>query len=399
MDIQDLLKGLAIKAESKIILLVIDGLGGLTMDGGTELEVAHLPNLDHLASISICGMLDPILPGITPGSGPAHLSLFGYDPLKYSIGRGVLEALGVDLPLLEGDLAARGNFATIDKDGKVVDRRAGRMSTERNRELCLLLDGMEIDGVKIITKCVKEHRLVVVFRGGDLSEELSDSDPQVIGVPPLDVRPLREEAMASSRLVNEFLNKAREILRDQVPANMVLLRGFSKTPVIPAFTDLYNVRAACIATYPMYRGIAKMIGMEILKSGQEIEDEFETLKGEFAKYDFFYLHIKRTDSMGEDGNFDGRVKTLEEIDRFIPKVMELEPDVLVVTGDHSTPSILRSHSWHPVPLLIRSRYCRVDGVRGFTEMECMRGGLGRLQSINLMSLILAHAMRLKKYGA
>lgn len=393
------MKGLAIKAESKIILLVIDGLGGLTMDGGTELEVAHLPNLDHLASISICGMLDPILPGITPGSGPAHLSLFGYDPLKYSIGRGVLEALGVDLPLLEGDLAARGNFATIDKDGKVVDRRAGRMSTERNRELCLLLDGMEIDGVKIITKCVKEHRLVVVFRGGDLSEELSDSDPQVIGVPPLDVRPLREEAMASSRLVNEFLNKAREILRDQVPANMVLLRGFSKTPVIPAFTDLYNVRAACIATYPMYRGIAKMIGMEILKSGQEIEDEFETLKGEFAKYDFFYLHIKRTDSMGEDGNFDGRVKTLEEIDRFIPKVMELEPDVLVVTGDHSTPSILRSHSWHPVPLLIRSRYCRVDGVRGFTEMECMRGGLGRLQSINLMSLILAHAMRLKKYGA
>lgn len=393
------MKGLAIKAESKIILLVIDGLGGLTMDGGTELEVAHLPNLDHLASISICGMLDPILPGITPGSGPAHLSLFGYDPLKYSIGRGVLEALGVDLPLLEGDLAARGNFATIDKDGKVVDRRAGRMSTERNRELCLLLDGMEIDGVKIITKCVKEHRLVVVFRGGDLSEELSDSDPQVIGVPPLDVRPLREEAMASSRLVNEFLNKAREILRDQVPANMVLLRGFSKAPIIPAFTDLYNVRAACIATYPMYRGIAKMIGMEILKSGQEIEDEFETLKGEFAKYDFFYLHIKRTDSMGEDGNFDGRVKTLEEIDRFIPKVMELEPDVLVVTGDHSTPSILRSHSWHPVPLLIRSRYCRVDGVRGFTEMECMRGGLGRLQSINLMSLILAHAMRLKKYGA
>lgn len=399
MDTQELLKKLTIKNDSKIVLIVIDGLGGIQMDGMTELEVANTPNLDKLASSSICGVLDPVAPGITPGSGPAHLSLFGYDPLKYNIGRGVLEALGVEFPIIEGDLAVRGNFATLSKEGLVVDRRAGRISTERNRELCLLLDGMEIDGVRVIVRPVKEHRLVIVFRGEGLVEELSDSDPQKEGLPPLEVKPLTEQARISSRIVNRFLDMAKEILRDKFPTNIVLLRGFSTTPRMPSFMDLYKLRAACIATYPMYRGIARMVGMEVLPSGETINDEFKTLCENFTKYDFFYLHIKSTDSLGEDGNFHGKVRALEEIDQFIPKVVELRPDVLVVTGDHSTPSIIGAHSWHTVPVIINSRYCRVDGVKMFSETECIKGGLGRMGSIHLMSVILAHAMRLKKYGA
>lgn len=399
MDNQDLLRSITIKSDSKIVLIVIDGLGGLQMDGKTELQAAHIPNLDSLASNSICGVLDPILPGITPGSGPAHLSLFGYDPLIYNIGRGVLEALGIGFSLLDGDIAARGNFTTLDNEGRIIDRRAGRLSTQKNKGLCALLDGMKIDGITIIVKPVKEHRVLVVFRGDGLGDGLSDSDPQLDGVAPLEVKPLSEASKTSSRIINRFLDKTKEILKDHHPANMLLLRGFSKLPKIPTFTNLYKLKAACIATYPMYRGIARMVGMEILECGEDIKDEFQVLDKNFQGYDFFYLHIKKTDSMGEDGNFEGKVKILEKIDTFIPFIIALKPDVLVVTGDHSTPSTLRSHSWHPVPVLIHSSYSRVDGTKAFNEIECVSGGLGRIQSIHLMPLILAHAMRLKRYGA
>ena len=397
----EILGGLAIRNNARIVLLVLDGLGGLPdeVTGKTELEAARTPHMDELARWGICGMADPVARGITPGSGPGHLALFGYDPLKYQIGRGALAALGVNFQLGRNDVAARINFATVDRRGIVTDRRAGRIPTERNQQLCDKLRKIEIPGVKLFVETVKEHRAVVIFRAEGLTDQLSDSDPQKVGVPPLDVKPLSDEAARSAEIANNFISQSREFLKDEKPANMVLLRGFAKCPEVPSMGEIYGLNPAAIATYPMYKGIARLVGMDLLASGNRIADEFDTLADNFTKYDFFYLHIKRTDSAGEDGNFAEKVRLIEEVDTYMPQLTELNPDVVVITGDHSTPCALKAHSWHPVPVLLFSKWCRPDRVEVFSESQCLAGGLGRFPATEIMALALANALRLRKFGA
>ncbi len=397
-----LIKAQAEKSESKIILLIIDGLGGLPLpeNGQTELETAHTPNLDSLVKGGICGMLEPIQPGITPGSGPAHLALFGYDPLHFTVGRGVLEALGIEFPLEESDIVGRMNFASLDKSGLLTDRRAGRISSEKGRELCSLLGQIKkVDGAKVFVIPVSEYRAALVLRGSDLSDKLSDSDPQAIGVPPLEVQPLNPEARNSAHMVNKFIARAKNVLSTQHPANMVLCRGFGKYSPFPSMKEVYKLRSAAVVTYPMYRGVARLVGMELIPTGEKIADEFNTLRENFPSYDFWFLHIKHPDSAGEDGDFQRKVALIEEVDQFLPSLTELKPDVLVATGDHSTPCTLKAHSWHPVPIVLSSQWVRPDRVERFNERECLYGGLGRFPATELMPLSLAHALRLRKYGA
>jgi len=403
----EFIRKLVIPAQTKIAFLVMDGLGGLPIEEGgpTELEAARRPNLDPLACRSVCGCTQPISAGITPGSGPGHLGMFGYDPCRYVIGRGVLEALGIDFDLQPQDLAGRGNFCSMDAAGNITDRRAGRISTDKCVELSALLNAqVRLPGVELFVRPVKEHRFVLVLRAEGLAGDLSESDPQQLGVPPLAIRPLDEahDRAASQRtadLVNSFADQARQVLAAHHPANMVLLRGLDKRPTLPSMQDVFGLRAAAIAVYPMYRGLAKLVGMCALPSGTKLSDEFDSLEQAWPEYDFFFLHFKYTDSRGEDGNFAAKVAMIEEFDGYIPRVLALKPDVVVVTGDHSTPSALKSHSWHPVPSLLYSRYCRHDDVTQFTERACVHGGLGILPATDLMPLALANAQRLAKFGA
>jgi len=399
---EEIMKSLAIKTESKIVLLVADGIGDLPSESNkTVLEKAFIPNLDKLAAKSVCGLTDPISCGITPGSGPAHLSLFGYDPIKYQIGRGVLEALGVGMELTSRDLASRGNFATLDKEGIITDRRAGRIATELNEKLCKLMQDKinQIGGVEVIIRPGKEHRFVVVFRGDGLDGALSDADPQKVGEKIKFAEPLDSKAKKSAKIVNEFIKQATEVLKEHHPANTILLRGFAKHPGLPTMKELFKLTPAAIATYPMYKGLAKLVGMNILKTGESLNDEFKTLQDNFSQYDFFYLHIKKTDSYGEDGNFEQKVKVIEEVDKYIPEVLALKPDVLVVTGDHSTPAIMKGHSWHPNPFMLFSKYIRVDEVEQFNEKECVKGELGRFSAVDVLPLMMANALKLQKFGA
>ncbi|MDP6825129.1 MAG: 2,3-bisphosphoglycerate-independent phosphoglycerate mutase [Dehalococcoidales bacterium] len=398
---QEIIKEIAIVSPSNILLLVIDGLGGLPDPGTgkTELETAHTPNLDKLATGGICGLTDPISPGITPGSAPGHLALFGYDPVGCNIGRGVLEAVGIDFELHSGDVAARGNFCTVDEKGLITDRRAGRISNRKCTELCQLLDGQLINGVSVFVRPVQEHRLVAVFRGDDLIPEVSDSDPQQTGMVPKVVTALRPEADRLADVANKFIAQARAKLAAHRSANMVLLRGFSDHPRFPTMGEIYKLKSAAIASYPMYRGLAQLVGMEVLKTGVTIEDEVKTLKQHYADYDFFFLHIKGADSAGEDGDFVRKVKVLKQIDSILPDLLGLKPEVVVVVGDHSTPASLKVHSWHPVPILLYSRYCRPDQVTEFSESACTFGGLGRLPATQVMPLAMANALKLTKFGA
>ncbi len=403
----DFIRKLVIPAESKIVFVVMDGIGGLPMQEGglTELEAAHTPNLDALAAKSICGCTIPVSPGITPGSGPGHLALFGYDPCRYIIGRGVLEAIGIDFDLESKDVAGRGNFCSVDEEGCVTDRRAGRISTEKCIELAALLrENTKLPGAKLFVEPVKEHRFVLVLRGDGLAGDLTESDPQQLGVPPFLIRPLQnaKEPTASQKtadLVNSFIAQARKLLANQSPANMVLLRGLDKRPVIPSVKDVFGLRAAAIAVYPMYRGLAKLVGMTALPNSHDLADEFSALEQAWPDYDFFYLHVKWTDSAGEDGDFARKVAVIEEVDAYIPRLMSLQPDVVVVTGDHSTPALLKSHSWHPVPTMLYSRYCRCDGAQEYSERACVHGALGNFAAVELMPLALANALRLTKFGA
>jgi len=399
----DFIKSLVITdADTKIVFLIIDGVGGLPMKvgGPTELEAARTPNLDALATQGLCGLHDPVAPGITPGSGPSHLAVFGYDPLRYQIGRGVLEAAGIDFPLTERDLACRGNFCTVDEHGLVVDRRAGRIPSERNQELCeLLRRRVSLPGVEMFVETVKEYRFLLVLRGEGLDEGLTESDPQALGVEPLPVQATSPHAERSAWLLNDFVTQARQVLGSEHPANMVLLRGPSKVPAIPKMRDVFGLNPAAIASYPMYRGVARLVGMAALEAGTTVSEEVDTLEQQWGNYDFFYLHVKKTDSYGEDGDFEAKVEVIEDIDKQVERLMSLEPDVVVVTGDHSTPARLRSHSWHPVPVIIWSEHCRADAARGFNERECARGALGRVRATDLMPIVLANAMRLAKYGA
>lgn len=396
----DLLGRLVKKNSSKIMLIVMDGIGGLPFfpGGGTELEEASTPEIDKLAKTSALGLHDPIAPGITPGSGPAHLGIFGYDPLAWNIGRGVLAALGIGFDLKRDDLAARGNFATMDNTGNITDRRAGRISTETNAELCSLLDGMRIGGIRVTVRTVKEHRAAVIFRGGEFSDRLADSDPQATGVPPRRVEALEPDARASADLANAFVEEADRRLADRHPANTILLRGFAKLPDIPSFESRYGVKACAIATYPMYKGLARLVGMRVLDSGDGLDTQIDVLKRAWNDHDFFFFHYKHTDSRGEDGDFGAKVRAIEDFDRHMPELTGLAPDVIVLTGDHSTPSALKSHSWHPVPLLLWSKYVIPD-LMEFSERNCSRGSLGRIKAVEVMPLAMANALRLEKYGA
>lgn len=395
---------LAEENETKIVYLIIDGVGGLAIPerGQSELQAARLPNLDDLAARSATGMLEIVGPGITPGSGPGHLSLFGYDPMEYTVGRGVLAALGTDFPLQHADVPARVNFATIDEQGNVVDRRAGRISNETNERLCAKIReniNVDFEG-EIFFQKVKEHRALLVLRGEGLSGDVADTDPQETGVPPLEPGATSSEGARTAAIVKEFVNQVREILVDEYPANMILLRGFDRYESYPSITERFKLRGLSIADYPMYRGVTKLIGMDLYPLVGDMAGRFDALEAEYGeKTDLYFLHIKQADARGEDGDFDAKVQVLEEVDAFVPRLTALEPDVLVVTGDHSTPCALRYHSWHPVPVILHSRYARVDDVDRYDEYACARGSLGLRPGVHLMGLALAHAGRLAKYGA
>jgi 2,3-bisphosphoglycerate-independent phosphoglycerate mutase len=394
---------LVVKNDTKIIFLIMDGLGGLPMGGRdqTELETAKTPNMDSLAKRSICGLLDPVGYGITPGSGPAHFALFGYDPVKNNIGRGILEAAGIDYPMTERDLLIRINFATIDKAGVIIDRRAGRIDNDTNKRICRKLQEniRKISNVEVIFEPVREHRALLVLRGDRLCENIQETDPQKTGLSALPPKALAPEAEETAILLQSLIDKARGVLADESKANMMLLRGYSRYRRYPYINERFGLNALAIAGYPMYRGIARLLGMVIGPQPVSIEEEISALRKNYEKYDFFFVHVKPTDSRGEDGNFDAKVKVIEEVDSLIPLVTGLNPDVLVVTGDHSTPAALASHSWHPLPVLLYSLTCRPDRVEKFGERDCICGGLGRMPMVHLMGLALAHARRLEKFGA
>ena len=396
----DVLRDSYASTPSKIVMLVVDGLGGLPHPdtGKSELERADTPNLDALARVSACGLTTPVLPGVTPGSGPGHLALFGYDPLKHLIGRGALEALGIDVDLREGDVAARGNFCTVDAAGALLDRRAGRIATELSRPLCRRLDRIEIDGVDLDVYPVQDYRFVLRLRGKGLSEALSETDPQRLEAPPLPVKPLEPQAQRTAEIVNEFVAQAQVLLAEEEPANMVLLRGFAQLPSLPPMGQVYGLDPAAIAAYPMYRGLATVAGMKVIPTGRTFADEVETLRQCFASHDFFFIHYKPADAAGEDGDFDAKVTSLEALDLFIPQIRELDPDVLMIAGDHSTPAIMAGHSWHPVPFMLHSRWTGGEGVGAFDEKACAQGSVGRIPATQIMLLALAHAGKLTKFG-
>jgi 2,3-bisphosphoglycerate-independent phosphoglycerate mutase len=390
-------------SKKKIVLLVMDGLGGLPLEPGgkTELETASTPNIDSLAAQGVLGETVPIAPGITPGSGPAHLALFGYDPLVHAIGRGVLSAAGIGVQVNPGDVAARGNFCTLDVEGKIVDRRAGRIPTEVARPLVEKLRTVQVPGMTVEVNVVKEYRFSIVLRGENLNAALEDTDPQTTGVAPYPVRARTPEAQHTADLLNRWVAEARKVLADEPKANGFTLRGFATDPGLQPYAEAYGLKAACIAVYPMYRGVASLVGMEVIDfDGDHPEDEFAALASVWDAYDFFFVHIKKTDSMGEDGNFEGKVKIIESVDAALPDLLALNPDVLIITGDHSTPAKLKSHSWHPVPFLLWAPETAIpDGQAQFGERACQQGGLGTFPALDTMPLALAHAERLNKYGA
>ena len=401
MDIHKLTRELHTKNDTKIVMYVGDGLGGLPQNPGgmTELETAKTPNLDALAKEGVLGGSIPVLPGISPGSGPGHLGLFGYDPLQYVIGRGALEATGIGFELKDGDVAIRANFCTIDKAGNISDRRAGRIPSDESAPLAIRLRAVKIPGVEVFVEPVKEHRFVIVLRGAGLHGNVLDTDPQATGVPPLDPVAVDSDSKKTAEVAKEFVRQARELLSGETKANCLTLRGFAGKPKLPTYEKVYGLRAAAIAVYPMYKGLARLVGMDVIGKAQTLAEQMTVLEENWSKYDFFFIHFKYTDSTGEDGNFAEKVKRTEEYDSAVPRITALKPDVLIATGDHSTPSMLASHSWHPVPTLLWSKFCRTDACERFGESECLRGGLGQFEAKHLMTLALANARRLNKYGA
>ena len=388
------------KTPSKMVLLVADGLGGLAHPdtGKSELETAHTPNLDALAQKSACGLTTPVLPGVAPGSGPGHLALFGYDPLKHQIGRGALEALGIEVELAPGDVAARGNFCTVDGDGLLTDRRAGRIPTDLSAPICDRLDRIEIPGVQVDVFSVQDYRFVLRLRGEGLSELVTETDPQVTGAKALEVTALKPEAQKTAAIVNEFVKQAAHLISEEDRANMLLLRGFAQMPSLPPMGEVYRLDPAAIAAYPMYRGLATVAGMNVIPTGHTFADEVDTLRANWDKHDFFFIHYKPADAAGEDGDFYAKVKCLEELDPFIPQILELEPDVLMVAGDHATPAIMAAHSWHPVPFMLHSKLTKGQGVPTFDEKACALGAIGSIPATSVMVLGLSHAGKMTKFG-
>lgn len=400
IDVHEQTRKLHVQNESKIVLLVADGLGGLplTPDGKTELETARKPNLDGLARRGIQGGSIPVFPGISPGSGPGHLALFGYDPIQYQIGRGALEATGIGFELESSDVAVRGNFCTLDGQGRITDRRAGRIASEASAALVQKMQRIALPGVQVFVEPVKEHRFVVVFRGLE-GDNVEDTDPQATGVAPLAPKAGDAASQRTADVAAAFIAEARKILQGEAKANGLTLRGFASKPKLPSYEEVYGLNAAAIAVYPMYKGLARLVGMQIIPGATNLSEQVELLRASWKKFDFFFLHFKYTDSTGEDGDFAGKVARIEELDAAIAPIVDLKPTVLIVTGDHSTPSYLKTHSWHPVPTLLVSDCCRPDRRTTFNEYECVHGGLGIFPAKFLMPLALANAQRLGKYGA
>ena len=400
MDLE-LAKRLSQPASTKIVLVVLDGLGGLarTSTLRSELERAQLPNLDRLAARSEVGLTVPVGAGITPGSGPGHLALFGYDPLRFDIGRGVLEATGIDFALTPTDVAARGNFCTLDNEGNISDRRAGRVATETSSKLVERLRQIIIPGVEVFVEPVREHRFVLVLRGEGLGDAVSTTDPQHEGVPPLVAQGADTPSQRTAQVVNEFVEKAHALLKDQVQANGLMLRGFANYPELPQFPETWGVRAAALAVYPMYRGLAKLAGMTPIACPGGMTEQIHLIRENWDNYDYFFVHYKKTDAAGEDGDFEQKCHALEEFDGFVPELLGLGADVLMIAGDHSTPALMAAHSWHPVPFLLHSNYCREGNAMHFNEQECIKGSLGIFPAVDVMPLAMAHAMRFAKYGA
>ena len=397
----ELLRKLAAPNDTKIVLCVVDGLGGLPdpRTHRSELETANLPHLDNLAQDSICGLTMPVAYGVTPGSGPGHLALFGYDPLQHEVGRGVLESLGIDFDLQPSDVAARGNFCSLDAEGKITDRRAGRIPTTLTVELCDRLAQIKLPGVEVLVEPVREHRFVLVLRGEGLDDHLAQTDPEREGVEPHPVRATSQEAQATADFANEFVKQARALLADQAQANGLLLRGFAKHPALPSLPEVTQMRAGAFAVYPMYRGLAKLAGMTVSPGGGTQESQLEALKSRWDDFDFFFYHFKRADAAGEDGDFHAKVLALEEFDKLVPHLQGLGADVLIVAGDHSTPAQMAGHSWHPVPFLLNTKMGTIDQVDQFHESACRNGALGTFPAKEVLSLAMAHAGRLMKYGA
>jgi len=403
MDYLDTIRELSRPNENKILLFVMDGLGGLPvkeLDGKTELEAARTPNMNKLARSCALGMHDPIATGLTPGSGPAHLALFGYDPVKWNIGRGVLETLGVDFDLKEGDVAVRTNFCTLDKNGNITDRRAGRISTDECARLSEKLDkSVKVQGVQTIFMPVRDYRGGIVLRGKGFGPNVEDTDPQVTGKKPLPAKGGDAPSRKTAKVLNEIVKQARKALKDEPRANGLLLRGISSYRRYPDFGEIYNLRAACIASYPMYRGVSKLVGMELVGHPENLDEEIALLEKYWKDFDFFFLHYKYTDSRGEDGDYKAKVKEIEKADKVIPRLLKLKPEVMLATGDHSTPTQLKSHSWHPAPFMLYAPHLRHEPGNKFGEVACASGSLGRIPAVNLMPLAMAHAGKLLKYGA
>ena len=400
MDL-DLAAKLRQPAESKVVLCVMDGLGGFARaeTERSELEQSDTPNLDRLTETSDVGLTTPVGMGITPGSGPGHLALFGYDPYRFDIGRGVLEAVGIDFELGPDDVAARGNFCTLDADGNISDRRAGRIASEKSAAIVERLRAIELDGAEVFVEPVREHRFVLVLRAPGLGEDVTTTDPQREGVPPLPAQGADAASERTAALVNEFVARAGELIADEEAANGLTLRGFATYPVLPQMEDIWGVRAAALAVYPMYRGLAKLAGMRALACPGGMEEQLAVARERWDEFDYFFIHYKKTDAAGEDGDFLGKVHALEEFDTHVPGLTGLGADVLMIAGDHSTPALMAAHSWHPVPFLLHSPFARGGSVQHFTERECLGGSLGIFPAVEAMPLAMAHAGRLQKYGA
>ncbi|MDE0720383.1 MAG: 2,3-bisphosphoglycerate-independent phosphoglycerate mutase [Dehalococcoidia bacterium] len=399
MDVEEL-RDCYTKTSTKMVLLVADGLGGLAHPdtGKSELETANIPNLDALAQKSACGVTTPVLPGVAPGSGPGHLALFGYDPLKHQIGRGALEALGIEVDLQPGDVATRGNFCLVDSEGLLVDRRADRIPTEFSAPICERLDRIQIPGVQLDVFSVQDYRFVLRLRGEGLSELVTETDPQVTGTKALEVKAIKPEAQKTADIVNEFVKQAAQLMAEEERANMLLLRGFAQLPSLPAMGEVYRLDPAAIAAYPMYRGLATVAGMNVIPTGKNFAAEMDTLRANWDKHDFFFIHYKPADAAGEDGDFDAKVRCLEELDPFIPDILELGPDVLMIAGDHSTPAIMAAHSWHPVPFMLHSKLTKGEGVPTFDERACGLGSIGSIPATSVMVMGLSHAGKMTKFG-
>jgi 2,3-bisphosphoglycerate-independent phosphoglycerate mutase len=402
MDKLKLINEMAVDNGAKIVLLVMDGLGGLPLEPGgpTELEAAKTPNMDALTARASLGLSHVVAPAFSPGSGPGHMALFGYDPLEVLIGRGVLEAMGIGFPLTPNDVAVRANFCTVDANGNITDRRAGRIPTEECAKRVEILRQIQIPGVQIFVEPVKEYRFVIVLRGEGLGANIPDNDPQLTGVPALPIKAEDEASQKTAEILRLWWAQANKLLAAHPPANSCLLRGISRDPGMPRFPEVFKMRSAAVAVYPMYKGVARLVGMDVIEHDAETPaEEFEVVKKHWDEYDFFFVHIKKTDSYGEDGNFDARVHVIETVDEAMPILLALKPDVIVITGDHSTPAKLKRHSWHPVPVLLAADSARFDQPGKFGEAKCLQGSLGQMRHVDILPLALAHALRLGKYGA